>query len=177
MRAKIINELKNKPMNAHQLKDLLKIDYKTARHHLRLLQKNSFIHDGGTDKYGTLYFLTESFVFHMPLFEEIWGKINKDNLGWIKMGIMNITLGLAIFNIIILVYLAFLHLSHFKRFKSGFTLGLFLFIIVFLIQNITATYFYLTMMKFYADGLELAAFLITSIETIAFLVFTWIARR
>jgi DNA-binding transcriptional ArsR family regulator len=39
-RAKIIEELRENPQNANQLANSLGMDYRTIRHHLKLLQKN-----------------------------------------------------------------------------------------------------------------------------------------
>ena len=39
-RAKMIEALKESPQNANQLATLLKMDYKTMRHHLEVLEKN-----------------------------------------------------------------------------------------------------------------------------------------
>jgi len=39
-RARIIEALKESPQNANQLATLLKMDYKTMRHHLDVFEKN-----------------------------------------------------------------------------------------------------------------------------------------
>lgn len=57
-RAKIIKTLKETPQNPNQLASLLKMDYRTIRHHLGVLQKNRIITSAG-ERYGTTYFLSD----------------------------------------------------------------------------------------------------------------------
>ena len=75
-RAKIIASLKETPLNANQLATLLKMDYKTMRHHLDVLEKNKIITSIG-DRYGATYFLSQTMEENYALFEEIAGKIGK----------------------------------------------------------------------------------------------------
>lgn len=75
-RAKIIEALKETPLNANQLATLLKMDYKTMRHHLDVLEKNKIITSIG-DRYGATYFLSQITEENYALFEEIAGKIGK----------------------------------------------------------------------------------------------------
>jgi DNA-binding transcriptional ArsR family regulator len=73
-RAQIIKALKETPQNANQLTRLLEKDYRTIRHHLRVLQKNRIITSAG-DRYGTTYFLSPEMEENYALFEEILKKI------------------------------------------------------------------------------------------------------
>ena len=75
-RAKIIGALKQSPMNANQLATLLKMDYKTMRHHLDVLEKNKIITSIG-DRYGATYFLSQTMEDNYAMFEEIVNKIGK----------------------------------------------------------------------------------------------------
>jgi len=75
-RAKIIEALKETPLNANQLATLLKMDYKTMRHHLDVLEKNKIITSIG-DRYGATYFLSQTMEENYALFEEIAVKIGK----------------------------------------------------------------------------------------------------
>lgn len=77
-RAKIIIALKERPMNANQLADLMKLDYKTIRYHLNLLLENGFLVTVGK-KYGTMYFLSPNLESSYEVFLEIWEKISKGN--------------------------------------------------------------------------------------------------
>ena len=75
-RAKIIEALKETPQNANQLATMLKMDYKTMRHHLEVLEKNKIITSIG-DRYGATYFLSQTMEENYALFEEIMKKIGK----------------------------------------------------------------------------------------------------
>ena len=75
-RAKIIIALKETPQNANQLATRLKLDYRTIRHHLEVLEKNKIIVSAGKG-YGTTYFLSPIMEENYALFEEILKKIWK----------------------------------------------------------------------------------------------------
>ena len=75
-RAKIIEALNESPQNANQLATLLKMDYKTMRHHLEVLEKNRIVTSVG-DRYGATYFLSQVMEDNYALFEEIVKKIGK----------------------------------------------------------------------------------------------------
>ncbi len=42
-RRRILEELRRSPANAHQLSSVLELDYRTVRHHLRLLEQNHVV--------------------------------------------------------------------------------------------------------------------------------------
>ena len=69
-RARIIETLKETPQNANQLATALKMDYRTIRHHLKVLEKNRIITTAG-EGYGTTYFLSPVLEENYGLFEEI----------------------------------------------------------------------------------------------------------
>ena len=74
-RAQIIKTLKNTPQNSNQLATHLKVNYKTIRHHITILEKNKLIISAG-DHYSTAYFLSELMEENYGLFEEITCKMN-----------------------------------------------------------------------------------------------------
>ncbi|MDO9044615.1 MAG: winged helix-turn-helix domain-containing protein [Methanobacteriaceae archaeon] len=76
-RARIINELKERPYNAHQLSEKLELDYKTVRHHIKILEENKIITSTG-EKYGTMYFLSSQLEDNYKLFEDIWKKMGEN---------------------------------------------------------------------------------------------------
>jgi DNA-binding transcriptional ArsR family regulator len=73
-RARIIRALKERPYNANQLTELLGLDYKTVRHHLKVLQDNKIITSAG-DRYGTVYFLSPGMEKEYGVFEEFLDKM------------------------------------------------------------------------------------------------------
>lgn len=75
-RAKILMALKEAPQNANQLANKLKMDYRTIRHHLEVLEKNDLVVSTG-EGYGTTYFLSPVMEDNYALFEEILRKIWK----------------------------------------------------------------------------------------------------
>jgi DNA-binding transcriptional ArsR family regulator len=75
-RAKIIETLSENPQNANQLANTLEMDYRTIRHHLKILKKNRIITSAGNG-YGITYFLSPEMEENYGLFEEIMNKIWK----------------------------------------------------------------------------------------------------
>ncbi len=75
-RAEIIKTIHETPQNANQLATALKVDYKTVRYHLEVLEKNRIVTSVG-DKYGATYFLTQTMEDNYFVFEEILKKIWK----------------------------------------------------------------------------------------------------
>ena len=76
-RGKIILILKERPSNASQLADMLKMDYKTIRHHLDVLLENKLIVKMG-EKYAASYFLSPQLDLQYDVFQEIWLKLEKE---------------------------------------------------------------------------------------------------
>jgi DNA-binding transcriptional ArsR family regulator len=75
-RAKIIQTLKETPQNANQLANQLGMDYRTIRHHLKVLEKNKMITTAG-EGYGITYFLSPALEENYVLFEEIVNRMWK----------------------------------------------------------------------------------------------------
>ncbi len=82
-RARIIELLKEKPMNAHEIAERLQLDYKTVRHHLKVLEKNNLVSSAGG--YGKLYFISEMLEANMEYFDEIWKEIGKNKINRKRM--------------------------------------------------------------------------------------------
>jgi len=70
-RARILETLRARPHNAHQLSESLGLDYRTVRHHLDLLQKNGLITRPAGDAYASPYFLSAYLEANYEVFEEI----------------------------------------------------------------------------------------------------------
>jgi len=77
-RAQIIKSVKSHPQNANQLATQLKVDYKTVRHHLTILEKNKLIVPIG-EHYSTVYFLSPPMEENYALFEEITNQMDDRN--------------------------------------------------------------------------------------------------
>jgi len=75
-RARILKELIKNPCNANELSKILKLDYKTTRHHLEVLQKNRLI-ISSSEEYNKVYFPSDMLGNNIEIFNEIWVKIGK----------------------------------------------------------------------------------------------------
>lgn len=69
-----------------------------------------------------------------------------------------------------LLGLLYIYAKNLQHVKSKFTIGLFLFALLFLLQNAVSLYYYLTMMKYYVDDVAMHVFILTLLQTIAFIV-------
>ncbi|MFW5945485.1 MAG: winged helix-turn-helix domain-containing protein [Candidatus Natronoplasma sp.] len=69
-RLRIINAVKEEPMNANQIAKKLDLDYKTVTHHLDLLKENGVLTTMG-EGYGKTYFLTDQMEDNQDILEEI----------------------------------------------------------------------------------------------------------
>jgi DNA-binding transcriptional ArsR family regulator len=74
-RAKIIEVLANRPLNANQLSEQLQLDYKTVNHHLKVLALNRLIEPAEPQAYGAMYFLTPLMQESLPFLQQILAKI------------------------------------------------------------------------------------------------------
>ena len=75
-RGRIILALREMPRNANQLAEALQMDYKTARDHLKVLEKNKILLQVGSG-YGITYLLSAEMEEHYVEFEKIWDKIGQ----------------------------------------------------------------------------------------------------
>lgn len=67
-RLRILEELGRSPANAHQLSDALRLDYRTVRHHLKLLEANGAVARPVGDAYAAPYELSPYLAEH---FQEV----------------------------------------------------------------------------------------------------------
>lgn len=74
-RARILEALRERPYNAHQLSEALELDYRTIRHHLNLLQRNGFLTRPAGDAYASPYFLSPFLEGNYAIFEEVRRKV------------------------------------------------------------------------------------------------------
>lgn len=76
-RGRIISLIEKKPSNANKISETLKLDYKTIRHHLKVLEENNIITAVNKGNYGAVYFLSEIMKENMEVFGEIWERFGK----------------------------------------------------------------------------------------------------
>jgi predicted transcriptional regulator len=77
-RARIINALHGRPYNVNQLSQELDLDYKTIKHHIKVLEDHDIIvNSTGEKKYGAMFFLSNRLEEEYPLFLEILSKMQK----------------------------------------------------------------------------------------------------
>ena len=74
-RAKILKALNERPANPNQLSTVLKLDYKTVLHHLKVLSENGLVITDDKDKYGAAYFLSPLMENNYPSFRAILERI------------------------------------------------------------------------------------------------------
>jgi DNA-binding transcriptional ArsR family regulator len=72
----VIVSLKDQPLNANQLAQKLGMDYKTIRHHLRVLVKNHLVIGAG-EGYGAMYFISPELEQNYDEFLKLWDKIGR----------------------------------------------------------------------------------------------------
>ena len=74
-RAEIIKILQNRPCNANQLAETLRVDYKTVQHHIKILEENGLVSLTNKGSYGAVLFLTAKMEDALPILDEIWSRI------------------------------------------------------------------------------------------------------
>ena len=76
-RGRMIDLIRKTPSNANKIAEMLKLDYKTVRHHTDVLEKNNVITAVNKGNYGAVYFLSELMQANIKLFDEIWARFGK----------------------------------------------------------------------------------------------------
>ena len=75
-RLRILMLLRKSPRNVNEIARSLSMDYKTAQHHVRVLEK-SFLIVSGRKKYGNAYELSEILKSSKGVLDAIWEKVDK----------------------------------------------------------------------------------------------------
>ena len=73
-RARILNLIKETPMNAHKIAKSLNLDHKTVAHHLKILTKNDLV-EKSEKTYGAEYQLSGIMSKNQNALQEIMNKI------------------------------------------------------------------------------------------------------
>lgn len=76
-RARILDLLGTKSLNAHQISKELNLDHKTVAHHLEILSKNELVEKKEDQWYGNPYNLTSIMKDNSQALQEIMSKIKK----------------------------------------------------------------------------------------------------
>ncbi|MBI2101027.1 hypothetical protein HYT53_00260 [Candidatus Woesearchaeota archaeon] len=84
--------------------------------------------------------------------------------------LMNLTTILTAVSALALGGLLHIYIKNLRNIKSKFTIGLLIFAVLFLAQSLVSLYYYLTMMDYYSPEVEVHVFILTLLQTAAFLV-------
>ena len=90
--------------------------------------------------------------------------------------LMKVITILSVISAVLLLLLLYVYYKNLKSIKSKFTVGLFIFALLFLIQTIVSLYYYVTMMDYYVPEVEKHVFIFTLLQTIGFAILlkiTW----
>lgn len=77
-RMKMLAALSEKQMNVNEISRLLSVDYKTAQHHIRVLEKSGLVSPSGA-KYAKRWRLSTLLESNKDILAGIWEKVDKVN--------------------------------------------------------------------------------------------------
>lgn len=93
------------------------------------------------------------------------------------MTLMMLSLWLNGLNLLLVGVLLARYVRIWVRMRSSFTFGLVLFAALFLIQNAVSFYYAITMMAFFAQGLQTYALVFNALQTVAFGILNYITLK
>ena len=113
--------------------------------------------------------------------EQIWEKVDMaagGGFGEYSLALlMNVTFVAAFLNLLLLGAVLYPSTRNFLKTRSAIAAGLMLFVVLFLIENVTAVYFHVTMMYLYAPPLEFQAMVLRLIQTVSFGTLLWVTYK
>ncbi|AJF59947.1 MAG: hypothetical protein J4224_03050 [Candidatus Diapherotrites archaeon] len=80
-------------------------------------------------------------------------------------------------NVLLLIFLLKVYVQNYIQMKSGFSLGLILFSLILLLQNVMAGYFHFAMVDYYSVEAMGQSTALTILETVALAVLAWVTWR
>ena len=93
------------------------------------------------------------------------------------MNTMTLSMWITGANIILLCSLVYVYARNLKQLGSTFTFGLLLFALLLLAQNLVSFYFYVTMMPYFAAGLESYVFSFNILQFLAYATLNYITWK
>lgn len=76
-RVRIVELIREAPLNPNQISEKLSLDYKTVQHHIRLLEENGVIVPNAKGAYGAMYFLTPYAEKHFDAIRGMWARFGQ----------------------------------------------------------------------------------------------------
>lgn len=90
---------------------------------------------------------------------------------------MDFSVIFGIVNIILLLLLLYVYAQNYRQMKSPFLLGLMLFAVIFLVENILGVYFHFMMVDYYSAEAMGNVRILMAIQTVALAILTWVTWR
>lgn len=90
---------------------------------------------------------------------------------------MEIAIILEIINAVLLLFLLYIYANNYREMKTAFGLGLILFALLFLVQNLLAVFFHLTMMDYYSAAAMQHALVLSGLQTIALAILSFVTWK
>ncbi len=75
-RIRLVTLLRNKPCNTNQISKEISVDYKSVKHHLKVLERDNLVIKIG-DIYGAIDYVSPLFEQNQAVFDEILAKVEK----------------------------------------------------------------------------------------------------